>query len=359
MAPSLVIVDDIDSIEEANEDVVDFFTYEAPRTKSKVLLTSRRMYPGMSRSSTRVLGLPVEDAQIYMQQTALRLGLGERADLGNAFEKIYAATEGSPLYMEDLLRLCRQLKVREAIDRWKQQRGDVARRYALQREVELLSTAARNCLSATCWARLPLSLAQMEAILGIGEDDAVSAVQELESRFLVPAPEIVEGVPAYRAQRNLEVLVRQDMRADPTTLWLRNAVESAIKMTVGNAGLDEIFRQVVVRVRGGRLSEALELSESALNDTPNSPELLALRAEVLASQKPPRMTDARQDWERAFELGLRRRDSFLAGRWLRSERRTGRGCSRPRITVSNARRLLTRLYSETLGMQRRGLDNPC
>lgn len=317
--PSLLIVDDIDSIEELNEDVVEFFTYEAPRTRSKVLLTSRRMYPGMGRSSTRVLGLPEEDAKRYMQMTAERLGLGARPDLESSFAKIYEATEGSPLYMEDLLRLCRQLKVKESIDRWKQQRGDAARRYALQREVELLSDTARNCLSATCWARVPLSIAQMEAVLGIGEDEAVSAVQELESRFLVPAPEIVEGVPSYRAHRNLEVLVRQEMRADPSRHWIRDAVEGVVRVSVHESGVAEIYRQVTVRIRGSRFSEALELVEAELGNSPTSPDLLALRAEVLASHKPPRMTDARQDWNRAADLGLRRRESFL--RWAIAEER--------------------------------------
>ena len=185
--PCLIIVDDIDSIDKREEDVVEFFTYDAPRTASKVLLTSRRMYPGMFKSSTQVSGLPEDDARVYFRLTAARLGLAERSDLDQAFLKIFAATEGSPLYMEDLLRLCRSLKVAEAIDRWKQKKGDAARRYALQREYDLLSSIAKNSLEATCWARVPLSVAQLEAMLGIGEDEAVSAVQELESRFLVPA----------------------------------------------------------------------------------------------------------------------------------------------------------------------------
>ncbi|MFQ6170963.1 NB-ARC domain-containing protein [Oryzobacter sp. R7] len=319
--PSLLIVDDIDSIEEREEDVVEFFTYDAPRTKSKVLLTSRRMYPGMAKSSTRITGLDPGDAREYFQLTAERLGLADRPGLDTAFDKIYDATEGSPLYMEDLLRLCRQLKVREAIDRWKQQRGDAARRYALQRECDLLSDSARNCLEATCWARAPLSIAQMEAILGIGQDDAVSAVQELESRFLVPTPELVEGVPSYRAHRNLELIVRQDVRADPTKLWLRNAVESALKVTVKDSETADVYRQASVRLRGGRLAEALEVAESALSGNPGSPDLLALRAEVLAAQRPPRMIDARQDWSRAFDLGLRRREGYV--RWAQAEDRAG------------------------------------
>jgi len=319
--PCLLVVDDIDSIEENNEEVVEFFTYEAPRTASKVLLTSRRMYPGMAKSSTRVSGLTEDDARAYFKVTAARLGLAERMDLNSTFPKIFAATEGSPLYMEDLLRLCRSLKIAEAVDRWRQQKGDAARRYALQRECDLLSASARNCLEAACWAKAPLSVAQLESMLGIGEDEALSAVQELESRFLVPTPEIVEDVPIYRAHRNLEVLVRKDLRTDPTKLWLRNAVENVLRVNVQDSGVIDAARQVNVRLQGGRLPEALEIAQRALEGKPNSPDLLALRAEALSKQKPPRMVDARQDWERAYDLGLSRTDAFI--HWANAERYAG------------------------------------
>lgn len=317
--PSLLVIDDIDSIEESNEDVVEFFTYQAPRTRSKILLTSRRMYPGMAKCSTRITGLPKPDARTYVSVTAQRLGLENANGLDQAFGRLYDVTEGSPLYLEDLLRLCRSLKVSEAIDRWQQQKGDAARRYALERECDLLSNVARRCLEAACWAKTPLSIAQLEAILGIGADEAISAVQELESRFLVPTPEIVEGVPAFRAHRNLEVLVRQDLRADPTKGNLRQAVESALRVSVQDSHVIDVARQVNVRINGARLVEALQIAEDAVRDSNSSPDLLALRAEVLAKQRPPRMTDARQDWSRAMQLGLTRRDAFL--RWADAEGR--------------------------------------
>lgn len=317
--PSLIVVDDIDSIEEAHEDVVEFFTFEAARTESKVLLTSRRRYPGMGRSSTVVNGLSRDDARLYLVATAERLGLVVDEALDRSFNKIYEATDGSPLYMEDLLRLCRQLRLAEAVDRWRQQGGDAARRYALEREYSLLSSSARAALDATCWARQPLSVAQVETILNVDEDSALGAIQELESRFLVPAPEIVEGVPAFRAHRNLEVLVRRDLRSDPSKLALRNAVESVLRISVGDRGDADVARQVSVRLRSGRMGEALEVAEAALVSNPSSPGLLALRAEVLTRQRPPRMADARQDWRRAADLGMSRAESYW--HWAEAEQR--------------------------------------
>ncbi len=40
--PALVIVDDIDSLESKNENVIEFFSFHVPETRSKVLFTSRR-----------------------------------------------------------------------------------------------------------------------------------------------------------------------------------------------------------------------------------------------------------------------------------------------------------------------------
>ena len=128
-------------------------------------------------------------------------------------------------------------------------------------------------------------------------------------------------MPTYQAHRNLDVLIRQDLRSDPTKLWLRNAVDSVLRVKVQDSDVTDVARQVNVRLEGGRLSEALRVAEAALKSWPNSPDLLALRAEALSKQRPSRMADARQDWERAFELGLSRRDAFL--RWADAESNAG------------------------------------
>ena len=49
----LIVVDDIDSIEK-DDDVIEFFTFLAPQTLSKVLLTSRRTVFGMATSISLV-----------------------------------------------------------------------------------------------------------------------------------------------------------------------------------------------------------------------------------------------------------------------------------------------------------------
>ncbi len=317
--PSLIVVDDIDSIDQQNEEVVEFFQDEVTRTSSKVLFTSRRMYPGFGRSSTVITGLTKDDAAEFAKMTSKRLGLVDTGRIMGTFAKIFDATEGSPLYIEDFLRLCRQLSVGEALDRWKQGKGDAARRYALEREYSLLGSSAQGILDATSWAKMPLSLSQIALILGLSEDDSSAALDELTSRFLVSTPEVIDGVPAFRAHRNLEVLRRREIQDDPAKLPLRSAVEAVLKPSVSRGVSGDLARQVSVRLRSGRERDALEIVESALAKQPAYPPLLALRAEVLSRHQPPRMTDARLDWQRASELGLVSREAFV--RWAEAEGR--------------------------------------
>jgi hypothetical protein len=132
--PSLLIADDLDSIQVADEDAAEFFLDDILRTRSKVLLTSRRHYPGMGLRETEVTGLQGPEATDYIQAKAAEFGVNVDR-FSNSIDKIREVTDGSPLYIEDLLRLCRVTGVGEAIHQWARRRGDPARAYALEREI--------------------------------------------------------------------------------------------------------------------------------------------------------------------------------------------------------------------------------
>ncbi|WP_433288446.1 NB-ARC domain-containing protein [Micromonospora sp. CA-244673] len=319
--PSLIVADDIDSIDPDCEDVVEFLTYDAPRTGSKILLTSRRQYAGMSRSSTKVSGLAGGDAEEFLRTMANRLALAD-AKLPARFESIIELTEGSPLYMEDLLRLCRRLPVDKAIERWRNESGDSARRYALQRERELLSPLAQEVLDACCLARVELSVAQLERILNKSEALIFGALDELEKSYLVPGPVIIDDIPTFRVNRNLESLVRKDVRQDASRLALRNAVEAVVTPSRGSSStrqVDGYVRQIRVLTSSRRPQEALNVADQALDAFPNNPHLLAAQALAFAAMSPSRDADARAAWSRAFQLGNSRKEVYLQWSWFEAE----------------------------------------
>ncbi|MBY6687241.1 hypothetical protein HQ305_16910 [Rhodococcus sp. BP-149] len=311
--PSLIVVDDLDSIELDDEEVVEFFTYDAPRTGSKILITSRRAYPGMGRSSTRVSGLPPDDAIKFIDQVADHLNLSSALNIKSFYEKILDATEGSPLYIEDLLRLCRHLSVKKSIERWKQSSGDASRRYALQRERELLSENAKQVLDACGLARAPLTVAQLERILDLTEDDVIGCLQELENAYLVPGAVLVDGEQTFTLNRNLAWLVRRDANDSAAAAELRRAVERIVGNNSGSAGSADHARQIRILVDSGRVPEAIRAGESYMKSLgfSSDPVFLPALAKAYAANTPSRITDARELWERAAKFGANQVQVYL------------------------------------------------
>lgn len=312
--PSLVVVDDLDSIDSENEDVVEFLTYDAPRTGSKILLTSRRLYFGMRRSSTIVKGLPKEDAVAFLAMMSEKMGINSSA-LQRHFPEIIQVTEGSPLYMEDLLRLCRSLPADKAILKWKQNAGDASRRYALEREIEMLSPTATSVLNACCLARAALTIAQLERIVGTSEDELLEAMDQLEKAYLVPGSVLVDGEPTFRVGDNLAWLVRRQLTESPSNQTLRAAVENVVGGASRRSGgvVDDHVRQIRVLTYSDRAGQAVEAAERFALEPgfAGEPSFLSAFAHAYASIDPPRVADARENWLRAAQLGLSNVESYV------------------------------------------------
>ena len=62
------------------------------------------------------------------------------------------------------MRLARVIDVKRAIQAWGERRGDEARKYALQREMEKLSADAKKVLVAAAISEGPVSAAELERI---------------------------------------------------------------------------------------------------------------------------------------------------------------------------------------------------
>ena len=171
--PCLLIVDDLDSIDEENEEVVEFLTLEAPQTRSKVLLTSRRKFAGMGSTLTPVLGLPEADALSFVDLRWLNTGLDSDTLSQDQRNRIAETCEGSPLYMGDLLRLCGsavrrgQSNVDQVIDDWAAKDGEIVRQYALKREMDMLTAPARRILEILSIGSRAMTLTELARISGL------------------------------------------------------------------------------------------------------------------------------------------------------------------------------------------------
>lgn len=310
--PALIVLDDVDSLEHPNTDTMNFFLFGVAPTRSKVLLTSRRIaHYGAEAMTTQVRGFDVNSGDgVQFIQSRLRMYNMDPAPFSaSVMNDILNACDGSPLFIQDLLRLCKVGEPpRTAIDRWKTQDGEAARRYALQREFDMLSTSAQRVLLCCALFAGPASFPDIQLVCDMEDTECRDAIQELQGLFLIPRPQIVEGVPRFTLNVNTRQLVL-DVRGNTD---VAQRMSSTIKAsTVGIEStparrriIGQSIRQAVSEVKLDRHGDAQRTLRQALERYPEDPDLHGTLGWVYKNWRPsPRITDARHQFGRASQFG--------------------------------------------------------
>jgi hypothetical protein len=345
--PVLLIVDDIDSLDSSNEDVIEFFSFQVPQTKSKVLFTSRRVIFGMGNTTTHVSGFSEEDAEKFIMSRCGLLGIDVRNFDRRTIESIVKATDGSPLFIEDLIRLSAVTRsINAAIDMWKERGGNIARKYALGREVELLTVNAKKVLFAACLGTGHVSFAELEAVTGLTSDYVTAALQELQKLFLVPKPKLIEGEQRFEVNVNTRALVRDVYGSDDFYRKVESIYKSisgqVSKTTKGDVGI--IIRQAMFLQSSDKFQEAERLILNAIDTYHGEADLFSMLGRVYRAWNPPRLTDAREKYQRAWQLKCRRPDMY--DQWCTMEMRetewgkAAEAAEKGLVFLQNNRRLL-------------------
>jgi tetratricopeptide (TPR) repeat protein len=304
--PCFLVIDDIDSLEESQEDAIEFLVAELPAAGAKVLLTSRRNILGMGKSSTVVKGLSEAEANEFITSRLAIMGMDPALLTARQQRRIIRLSEGSPLYLEDILRLCTFLPVEQALSSWEQNAGSNVRRYALERELELLSATAREVLEVSCVVKGALTAVEAQHLLGRSEDAILAGLSELRQHHLVPAPELVEGIPRFIVNGNLRLLVLSTLEGTERGRKLKAAVvavSGGAGSRSGSRAIADYRRQAEVLSRAGQLVKAEETLQRGLEQHPNQPRLYAALGTLYFGWRPQRVVDARAAWQRAYELG--------------------------------------------------------
>jgi tetratricopeptide (TPR) repeat protein len=302
--PALLVIDDVDSIDTESENVIDFFQSEISLTKTKVLFTSRRTLFGMGGTTTIVEGFKGKEGEEFVRSRQRLMGIDAVWTIKEISE-ILRVTEGSPLYITDLIRLIKFMVPREACAAWAKREGKEARRFALGRELELLSKEARHVLLAACVTAGVTSRVELENITGYSSDIVISALHELNKLFLSPKPRIVEGEERYEISDNVRLLVRD---VEGSTHSFRN-MDAAYKAISGqlprirDERVGSIVRQAVLKQKQGDFEGAEKLLLKSLDVFPNHPVLVGFLGWVYKTWAPPRITEARELFRRADSLG--------------------------------------------------------
>ncbi|HXK19376.1 MAG TPA: ATP-binding protein [Polyangiaceae bacterium] len=306
--PSLLIVDDIDSLE-GSEDAVEFLTLDAASTKSKVLLTSRRVPYGLAASSSQVRGFDFDEGKRFV---AMRIELQEldgQQFSDRVIADILKATDGSPLYVEELLRFCSVRGVGNAIEVWKKHGGDAARRYALQREFDLLPARGREIVLACCLMQRPLSFAELQAITGLDEETIHAEMDYVHRLFLIGKPRIIDDlprfdeVPRFDVNLNTKALVTKLYEGTDVARRLKGAIASLRGEAPSGSAVAAYVVQSITMERLGKFENSEEVINQGLQRWPEHVDLIAQLGILYSRWRPrPRSNEAREHFRRAHAL---------------------------------------------------------
>lgn len=303
--PALIVADDIDSLESENENVIEFFSLALPQTRSKILFTSRRTIFGMGGTTTHISGFNEDDAQKFILSRCQIMELDYAIFNKNITHRVIKVTEGSPLYIEDLLRLTATVKsAQEAVKLWEERGGSEARRYSLGRECDLLTPNARRVLFTACVGTGSVSFAEIEAATGSSPEAITAAFQELQRLFLATKPRLINGEHRFEVNVNTRYLVREVYGSSQEYGRIQTAYKAVSEgiPKAGRGAVAAIIRQAIFLLKTSKYTEGEELLSKALQKYPSDPDLLGVLGFVYKSWQPPRVTDAREKFIRASQL---------------------------------------------------------
>ena len=335
--PSLVIVDDVNSLDDQDE-TIDFLMNDTVKTSSKFLYTSRVRPYGMLKRTTRISGFPSgdSDGREFVRSRIVMLGLDPSAYPVEVMDRILRVTDGSPLFIEELLRQAMILRdpISRVCEDWSR-RGEVAREYAFGREFEALAHDARTVLLAVALYNNNVShgvtTSEIVNILGTGSsrDRVDKALEELQfySFVPVPRPNDADDIPRITLNYNTRQLVLEVGKSNNNRM--HNQISNAVNSITGVPWkLESDAESILAATRRadalqgrGMLFEAEEVLRDILQTIPETPDIYARLGLLYIGWTPkPRMVDARENLTRAAQLKFDNRAVFV--QWCRKEQRS-------------------------------------
>lgn len=309
LIPSLIIVDDIDSLEENDQKRVFEIVQQISATAhSKFLLTTRANYAFSDAQCIRVPGLNGAAYTALVEDRLKRFGL---PSLNTAqISKLSESSDGSPLWTDSILRLIRQgYKALEAIREWRSKPGEDARFAALEKELQALSHVARRVLYVASVLR-ECSRTELLYVTQIGKQQLGDALSELEALFLVDAPKFIETEPRFsipEATAAAVVDAGSTLVPDHKALYskARNYSKKASSSSASGKKkrIGFVVNQAISLIKTGDYEKAAATVNAALKTTPNHPDLLLLKGRCLRENDPDKAVTA---FSQAFQHGQRR-----------------------------------------------------
>ena len=304
--PSLLVIDDIDTVETEGEDAIEFLVMTIPeRTKSVVLITSRRAIFGMGSVTTQVTGLTLPDAEEFIKSRCDFMGISASHVL-EFKTKLLEVTDSSPLFLEDLLRLSQTgFSIEKSIGLWAIKRGIEARKYAIQREYDQLDGDAQQILLALS-VHSPCDSDILCRGLDWNEERLLDALQQLQKMFLMPTHNPSGGKKGFSLGQNTQLLVQEVFSGTEAYRRMERSIKAATGKLRPLRSEDERVNALVKQARylyltQSKWEEAEKIVEDATERYPARSDLYATLAWM--QMKSTNFASARMNFKRSHDLG--------------------------------------------------------
>lgn len=320
-SPCFIVIDDVDSLEQADQLRVLEFGMRAP-SGIKILLTTRVNFSYSPDNVLKLDGLSIEDYKEYLLVLRGRYNLPQIKD-GKA-EKLREITGGSPLFSDSLIRLERRgVSLDQAIAQWRGEKGLEVRKAALQREVDQLSKEARRVLLAISVLR-NCSYVELSQVVDYAEQTLGDCLQELSSLFLINVPSIAKEI-RYSVEPNTGTLVLElapSLVGDHASLITRarksreDAIGLGLQKRLNIVGLAISQANALLKAGDGKGALAVIVAASKRLRQPH-PDLLLAEGRFSLKQNPPNYDVASRAFESAYKFGQRK--PLLFSLWFEAE----------------------------------------
>ena len=311
--PSLLIIDDIDTVETEGEDAIQFLVMTIPeRTKSIVLVTSRRAIFGMGNLTTQVTGLTPPDAEEFIKSRCDFMGIPSSYIL-EFKTKLLEVTDSSPLFLEDLLRLSQTgFSIEKAIGLWAKKRGIEARKYAIQREYDRLDDDAKQLLLALS-VHSPCDSDVLCRGLDWSEERLLDALQQLQKMFLMPTNNPSGGKKGFTLGQNTQLLVQEVFSGMEAYRRMERSIKAATGKLLPLRSEDQRVTALLKQARylalaQSKWEEAEKIVEDATERYPARSDLYATLAWI--QRKSENFASARMNFKRSHDLGACNADAY-------------------------------------------------
>jgi len=177
---------------------------------------------------------------------------------------------------------------------------------------------------ACCIREVALSLAEIQVITGLSQDQVMDEMRGIQDLFLVSRLKLIDGEPRFEVNTNTRRLILEVYDKDPRLIELKERYKGLVgRFSIREKGEIQSYLHKAISLQLlNEHAKAEKLLRDALQRYPNNADLTAQLGVIYSHWKPnARLVDARQQFKLAQQLGCRQ--EWMYRTWAQMENNEG------------------------------------